>query len=377
TSVITGSSAFADDDIRGLRQAGGNLLDLFPSREAGRFGGRLKRARGARIPVTVLTGFLGAGEETVLRRLLATAEGRGTAVIINEFGSVGIDDALVRGAADKVTLLGNGCLCCNTRSDLEIALRNLVAERERGAVPQFQRIVIETSGIADPGPILQTFVTDRALGGEFHVEVVVAVVDAVNGLATLQRAAEARKQVILADRLVITKTDLAAAQTVERLTARLRALNPRADSSSAIDGELEPHCLTEAGADSVLISKAAARSGFVAEAEHSDGVVSFVLTDDVPVPWDVFVRTLETLIALRGADLLRVKGFLNVVGCRGPVLIQAVQHLAHPLDAIAPWPSGDRRRRLEFITVNIREAELRALLEAVQALAANVPDAER
>src|SRR5204863_9489722 len=139
--------------LRRIRDTCGMImLDLFPSRDAGPFGRRLKRARGSRIPVTVVTGFLGAGKTTLLRRFLATPEGRGTAVIINEFGSVGIDDALVRGAADEVTLLGNGCLCCNTRSDLEIALRNPVAERHRGAVPQFQRIVIETSGLADPGP---------------------------------------------------------------------------------------------------------------------------------------------------------------------------------------------------------------------------------
>ena len=144
------------------------MLDLFPSREAGPFGRRLKRARGARIPVTVVTGFLGAGKTTLVRRFLATPEGAGTAVVINEFGSVGIDDALVRGSSDEVTLLGNGCLCCNTRSDLQVALRNLVAERAQGTVPQFQRILIETSGLADPGPILQTFATDRALGAEFH-----------------------------------------------------------------------------------------------------------------------------------------------------------------------------------------------------------------
>src|SRR6202171_720499 len=137
------------------------MLDLFPSAKAGRFGRQQKRARGARIPVTIVTGFLGAGKTTLVRRFLTTPEGEGTAVVINEFGSVGIDDALVRGSTDEVTLLGNGCLCCNTRSDLQIALRNLVAEREHGTVPQFRRIVIETSGLADPGPILQTFTNDR------------------------------------------------------------------------------------------------------------------------------------------------------------------------------------------------------------------------
>jgi len=283
----------------------------------------------------------------------------------------------VRGAADEVTLLGNGCLCCNTRSDLEIALRHLVAERDRGAVPQFQRIVIETSGLADPGPILQTFVKDRALGGAFHVEIVATVVDAVNGSATLQRAAEARKQVILADRLIVTKTDLAAARAVERLNARLGALNPRAGIAKAIDGKLEPRCLMEADADSDSAGKAAVRTGFIAEAEHSDDIVSFVVTDDRPVPWDAFARAMETLIALRGADLLRVKGLLNVIGCRGPVVIQAVQHLAHPPVELAQWPSADRRSRLVFITKNIREAEVRRLFDTVRALAADVRATKR
>src|SRR5882724_13679500 len=141
------------------------IYDLFPSASASRFGRRQKRERGSRLPVTIVTGFLGAGKTTLVRKFLQTPEGRGTALVVNEFGSVGIDDALLRMSTDEVTLLGNGCLCCNTRSDLQIALRNLVAEREHGNVPQFKRILIETSGLADPGPILQTFATDRALGG--------------------------------------------------------------------------------------------------------------------------------------------------------------------------------------------------------------------
>ena len=157
----------------------------------------------------MITGFLGAGKTTLLKRFLATAEGQGTAVVVNEFGATGIDDALVRPSADETVLLGNGCLCCITRTDLQQALRRMVIERERGELPDFRRIVIETSGLADPSPILQTFATDRALGSVFHVEAVVTVVDAVTGVETLGWSAEARKQAILADRLIITKTDIA------------------------------------------------------------------------------------------------------------------------------------------------------------------------
>src|SRR4051812_44952549 len=337
------------------------MLDLFPSRDAGPFGRRQKRARGGRIPVTIVTGFLGAGKTTLVQRFLKTPEGRGTAVVINEFGAVGIDDALVRNVADEVTLLGNGCLCCNSRTDLQITLRNLVAERDQGTLPRFERILIETSGLADPGPILQTFATDRALGNEFAVEVALAVVDAVGGLATLGWSAEARKQVILADRIAITKTDLAAAGAVAQLRGRLTSLNPHSDIDTAVNGELDPGCLTE--------SVRAASTGFVSEAEHSDGITSFVLTESAPITWDVFSRALETLIALRGADLLRVKGFLDVDGCRGPVLVQVVQHLAHPPLELAAWPDGERRSRLVFITRNMSERPVRALFDAVRALA--------
>ncbi len=340
------------------------MLDLFPSREAGPFGRRLKRERGARIPITVVTGFLGAGKTTLIRRFLAAPEGQGTAVIVNEFGAVGIDDVLVRDAAEQTVLLGNGCLCCITRTDLQVALRQLVIDRERGVVPNFARVIIETSGLADPAPILQTFSTDRALGGEFHIDVVLAVVDAVNGEATLQISAEARKQVILADRLIVSKTDLAVAG-IDALRSRLQKLNPRAGIDVAVGGALDPaHFIAPATAE---------RSGFVAEAEHSDGIASFVLEWHQPVAWPAFSRAMETLIALRGPELLRVKGILNVAGCRGPVVVQYVQHLAHPPVELQTWPESwpdqNRDSRVVFITRNIAQAQIRDLFAAVERLA--------
>jgi G3E family GTPase len=336
------------------------MLELFPSPQAGLFGRRLKHERGARIPVTVVTGFLGAGKTTLLRRFLASPQGAGTAVIVNEFGAVGIDDALISSSADETLLLGNGCVCCVTRTDLQMALRRLVFDRERGAVPPFGRVVIETSGLADPGPILQTFSTDRALGGAFHIDVVLAVVDAANGEAILA-AAEGRKQVILADRLVISKSDLAGEATVASLAHRLQELNPRAAIDIAVSGALDP--------DRVIAPATSERYGFIAEAAHSDGIGSFTIEQAELVEWPTFSCAMETLMALRGADLLRVKGILNVRGCRGPVVVQYVQHLAHPPVELASWPNENRNSRVVFITRGIEEGRVRDLFAAIFALA--------
>lgn len=343
------------------------MLKLFGSRDAGRFGHRVRRARGARIPVVVVTGFLGAGKTTLIREFLASPQGRGTAVVVNEFGAVGIDDQLLRASADQTVLLGNGCLCCATRSDLQLALRRLVADRDRGALPYFCRVLVETSGLADPSPILQTFSTDRALGAEFHVDLVVAVVDAVTGQATLDWSAESRKQVILADLIILSKTDLANAGGIATLRDRLRRLNPHADMAIAIDGVLPPDRL-------IAPAPAHPAPAISAQAAHSDGIVSFVLGNEQPVAWPAFARTMETLVALRGADLLRVKGFLNITGCHGPVLVQFVQHLAHPPVELAAWPDANRRSRIVFITRNVPETLVRNLFAAVSALAVGEPD---
>src|SRR5262249_12271218 len=179
---------------------------------------------GARLPVTIVTGFLGAGKTTLIRALLDTPEGADTAVVINEYGEIGIDNALLRASSDTTVLLGNGCLCCTVRTDLQESLRTLFADRARGVVPNFRRVVIETSGLADPGPVLQTFASDRALGEEFYLQALVTVVDAPGGAGNLAAAPEARHQVALADRIVLTKTDLADTGTTARAEAAIREL---------------------------------------------------------------------------------------------------------------------------------------------------------
>jgi G3E family GTPase len=266
----------------------------------------------------------------------------------------------VRSSADETVLLGNGCLCCITRTDLQQALRRMVIERERGELPGFRRVVIETSGLADPSPILQTFATDRALGGVFHVEAVVTVVDAEHGLDTLSWSSEARKQAMLADRLVITKTDIAGESAGATLVARLRELNPGAEILAAVNGALDPTRLTEPASDQ--------RNPFVADVAHADGIGSFVLTESKPISWPVFARTMDALMTLRGPDLLRVKGFLDVEGCKGPVLVQFVQHLAHPPVELEAWPDGNRASRVVFITRDISETQVRDLLKAIAAV---------
>jgi G3E family GTPase len=337
------------------------MLELFPSSTAGPFGRRAKRERGARIPVTVVTGFLGAGKTTLVRRFLGTPQGAGTAVIVNEFGETGIDDALLRASSDNIALLGNGCLCCNVRSDLQVTLHRLVADRERGVIPHFSRVVIETSGLADPSPILTTFATDRALGAEFHIEAVITVIAAQSGIDTIAAFAEARRQVILADRIVISKADIADDEAPARLAARLRELNPRADIIEAVQGDLDPDWVLAEGQG----------TGFVAaEAGHTDGIASFTIIETEPIAWAPFACAMEALIALRGPDLLRVKGVLDVAGCRGPVVVQFVQHLAHPPVELDRWSDDARGSRLVFIARNLGEAAVRELFAATRAVAA-------
>ena len=335
---------------------------LFGGKDASLFGRRQRRPRGPRLPVVAVTGFLGAGKTTLIRAFLDKPEGAGTAVVVNEFGEIGIDDALLRSSSDTTVLLGNGCLCCTMRSDLEETLRSLFADRARGAVPSFERVVIETSGLADPGPVLQTFATDRGLGREFYLQALICVIDAVTGSGNIERMPEARKQLALADRIVVTKSDLANGATNERLMQLIGPLNP-APVSIAKNGEVDPSFL--------LDEPPAARQSFdLRPAEHTHGLNSFSLFFEEPLGWTGFEQAMAVLAALRGPDLLRVKGILAIRECRGPVVIHFVQHVAHPPVELEDWPDADRRSRLVFVTRGLAREPVARLFASVAALAA-------
>jgi G3E family GTPase len=336
------------------------ISTLFAGTSAGRFGRAQRRPRGARLPVSIVTGFLGAGKTTLIRTLLDSPAGANTAIVVNEYGEIGIDNALLRATSDATVLLGNGCVCCLMRSDLQESLRALFADRARGAVPSFERVIIETSGLADPGPLLQTFASDRALGEEFHLQALVTVIDAPNGIRNLASAPEAREQVALADRIVLTKGDLA---DPTELIAELATLTA-APVERAVNGAIDPAYLLDERLDlPVRIPE------HDHEHAHSHGIDSFAITFNKPLVWPAFEQTMAVLTALRGADLLRVKGIVAVEGVKGPVVVHAVQHTAHRPIELQDWPDADRTSRLVFITRGIGKAEVENLLAAVAAIA--------
>ncbi|MDX8438851.1 CobW family GTP-binding protein [Mesorhizobium australafricanum] len=346
---------------------------------------------GAGIPVTILTGFLGSGKTTVLNRLLRQPLLAGAAVIVNEFGAVGLDHLLIEASEEQFTLLDNGCVCCTVRGDLVATLKELDAKSQAGETPPLSQVIIETTGLADPAPILHTLMAEAELATRFRVGGVVTTVDAVNGAATLARHSEAAKQVAVADRLLITKTDLVSNEALGDLQHRLEHLAPTVEQTIARNGEVGLDLLASLPADAAAdVTRIAAR---LEAADHHDhgcepdcrhghdhhhdthhGIQTFSFIIDRPVEWSGFARWLDYVAALKGEDLLRFKGLVHVTDePERPLVLHGVQHVFHPPARLDRWPSEDRRTRLVFIVRNIeRETIARTLVKFAAIDAASI-----
>ncbi|MGZ8212282.1 MAG: CobW family GTP-binding protein [Burkholderiales bacterium] len=329
-----------------------------------------------RIPVSIVTGFLGSGKSTLINKLLKRPDMNRVAVIVNEFGEQSIDHDLIQVSNEQMMLLNNGCLCCVLRGDLQETLRELFVKRRMGEILDFERVIIETTGLADPAPVMQTLMSDTMLQSQYRLDCVVTLVDAVNGLHQIETMSEPVKQAALADRIVITKADLTDENTVAAVQERVRELNPQAPMKRAANGEIELSFLIDVGLTNARSRLEDVERWMGAETpyghdehdhahRHDTTVKSFSLRYDKPFTWAAFSQSLEVLTALRGPDLLRVKGLVNVEGRAGPLVVQGVQHLFHPPIELADWPSEDKATRIVFITRGIERQMVENLFSAI------------
>lgn len=327
-----------------------------------------------RPPVSVITGYLGSGKTTLLNRLLQDPGMARAAVIINEFGEVALDHLLVATPSENTVLLANGCLCCTIRGDLVGTLSDLLARRGAGGVPEFDRVLVETTGLADPVPVLRTLASEETIASRLRPGIVITLVDAVNGEAQLDGCPESMKQAAVADCLVISKADIAAPAALRRLRKRLARVNPAARLLEAVRGAIDPGVLFGAA----LLDPAAEREaverwldeGAYAKAEpgrgagrHDEGIRAFAVRHDEPVTAAGLTAWLNLMATLKGANLLRVKGIVNV-GER-PVVVHLVQSVIHEPLALDSWPSADRGTRIVFITRDMARADIEATLPAL------------
>jgi G3E family GTPase len=312
-------------------------------------------------PITVITGFLGSGKTTLLAKALKKPEMERTAVLVNEFGKVGLDHHLLETVEENTILLGGGCVCCSTREDLVKGLSDLLNNRNPSG-KGFDRVVIETTGLADPAPISFTILTHPLLQHHFYIENVVVTVDALNGQMHLDRQIESTKQVAIADKIIITKKDIASTKQMEELKHRIMTINPTAEVISSELGEIDPNFLL----NPVEITKVNRITDHSIDTRsHGRTTRSISITFDKPLDWTTFGLWLSMLLHARGEEILRVKGLLDV-GERGPIVLNGVQHIIHPPDHLNDWPSEERRSQIIFILQGIDPEEILKSLKAFQ-----------
>ncbi len=340
-----------------------------------------------RAPVTVLTGFLGSGKTTLLQKLLTGEEGRRVAVLINELGEIGLDHLFALNVTETAVVLQNGCICCTIREDLQKGLRDLIDGRSRGDVPPFDRILLETTGLADPVPIAQTLTSDLMLLRQVRLANIITTVDALFGEEQLDAHQESRKQAAIADRLVVTKTDLAEPDRVLRIKEKLTALNPMAmllessDKSSLwpVLFDIDPFS-PETKSEEVKnwLSRLPELEHHKHEHSHDheshhhryhdEGILTFAVRTDQPLDWTAFAVWLSALVHRYGSDILRIKGLLNVPGARGPVVLNTAQKYITPPLHLDEWPDEDHSSRIVFIVQNLDSEKIRESFDLFMAV---------
>ena len=326
-------------------------------------------------PVSLITGFLGSGKTTLLNRVLADPQMAGAAVIVNEFGEIALDHLLVTTPAENMILLRSGCLCCTVRGDLVETLADLYRRRATAEIPAFDRVLVETTGLADPVPILRTLATEEALARVFRLDAVITVVDGVNAGTQLDANPESVKQAAVADVLVLSKTDIADANAVRALRARLRRINPGAAQLAAVRGAIGSAALFGQAPDrehAERVERWLAEEAFCEAAHvhehgsldvnrHDAHIRAFCLRHETPVSGAGLMAWLNLLAGLKGANLLRVKALVNVDG--RPVVVHAVQSVIHEPVILDAWPSADHSTRIVFIVRDMERGEVERTLK--------------
>jgi len=324
-------------------------------------------------PVFVITGFLGSGKTTLLNHLVNHAEMKDTAVIINEFGEVGIDHLLIETSFEDAVLLKNGCLCCTIRGDLLDTLETLASRQEQGEIPDFSRVVIETTGLADPAPILQTLMQDPVITARYRLSSIITTVDTVNGLNQLSDNPEAVKQAAIADLLLLTKTDITDAELVSNLTTKLDDLNPTSEKRIVLNGEIEPAAIfgrrdfdphvKRIDVKNWLGKKFTEHAHIHDPNRHDHEISTFCITRNAPLPWPAVKQWLQAIISLRGQDILRVKGIVDLEGFQQPVAVHGVRHAFHDPVVLDNWHMSDPQSNIIFIGRSLSKAEFEVALD--------------